>query len=424
MAAHHREWPDRLIISCLCIMIFTLPFSKSVVEICFATALALWALKKLFFRKGHTYPAYSFKQILSSQNLPIYLFVFACSISILHSASIALSVKGLFFKLLEGVLLYFIAAETISDRKKLNVVLAAIVLSILLISADGIFQFKTATGRDFLRNYTQAGRITASFSTSNGLGAWLTIMLPLVFGIIYTGKKQQPKKAIKFVLFLLAIILTICLVLTRSRGAWIGTVFAMIFFVMRKRNKVFLIVIAIVLAILLLTILYSISAQPSFKNDFLSSLKNNLVQVMLKTDIVRTHLWREAILIIRDFPVFGCGLNTYSIVAPRYKSALPEAGIYPHNSYLQMAAETGIVGLASFILVIISLFKTSIANMRKIKNTFYNNVLLGLLAGLFGFLVHSFFDVNFYALQLAILMWFIMGLIIAVQKIALKEEGA
>ena len=63
-------------------------------------------------------------------------------------------------------------------------------------------------------------------------------------------------------------------------------------------------------------------------------------------------------------------------------------------------------------------------NLRKIKSVFYKNILLSLLAGLFGFLVHSFFDVHFYALQLATLMWFIMGLIIAVQRIALKEESS
>lgn len=424
MAVYYRGWLDRLIISCLCIIIFTLPFSKSAVEICFAIALALWALKKIFFHEPHIYPAHSFKQILSSQNLPIYLFVFACFISILHSASIVLSVKGLFFKLLEGVLLYFIAAETISGRKKLSVILAAIVLSILLISADGIFQLKSESGRDFLRGYSGAGRITASFNTPNGLGGWITIMLPLVLGTACAGGNRWPNKLLTLILWPLAGVLSFGLVLTRSRGALIGTVFAMIFFAIYKRSRIFLIAVGAIVAILSFIILYSMNFQLSFMDDFLPSLKNNLVQVMLKMDIVRTHLWREALLIIRDFPVFGCGLNTYSIVAPIYKSALPEAGIYPHNSYLQMAAETGIVGLASFILVIISLFKTSIANMRKIKNTFYNNVLLGLLAGLFGFLVHSFFDVNFYALQLAILMWFIMGLIIAVQKIALKEEGA
>lgn len=61
--------------------------------------------------------------------------------------------------------------------------------------------------------------------------------------------------------------------------------------------------------------------------------------------------------------------------------------------------------------------------MRKIKNALYENILLGLLAGLFGFLTHSFFDVHFYALQLVNLMWFVMGLIIAVQKIALDSEN-
>jgi uncharacterized membrane protein YeaQ/YmgE (transglycosylase-associated protein family) len=87
-----------------------------------------------------------------------------------------------------------------------------------------------------------------------------------------------------------------------------------------------------------------------------------------------------------------------------------------------MAAETGITGLTCFVLVLAGLFITSLKNMRRAKNGFHGNILLGLLAGLFGFLVHSFFDVHFYAIQLVSLMWFIMGLIIAVQKIALKEE--
>src|SRR3989338_8198823 len=223
MAVHYREWLIGLIISCLCIIIFTLPFSKSAVEICFAIALALWGLKKIFFHEPHTYSTYSFKQILSSQNLPIYLFVFACFISILHSASIVLSVKGLFFKLLEGVLLYFIVADTISDRKKLSVILAAIVLSILLISADCIFQLKSESARDFLRNYPQAGRVTASFNTSNGLGGWITIMLPLLLGMACTWGNQWSKKLLTLMLCPLAVVLSLCLVLTHSRGALVGT---------------------------------------------------------------------------------------------------------------------------------------------------------------------------------------------------------
>ena len=81
----------------------------------------------------------------------------------------------------------------------------------------------------------------------------------------------------------------------------------------------------------------------------------------------RIVLWKEAIAIIKDHPFLGCGLNTYSIVAPKYKIA-EGGGIYPHNSYLQMAAETGLLGLGAFLWIIIILFRTSLSNLKKISN--------------------------------------------------------
>lgn len=440
------RWFDTIILVSLCVMIFTLPFSKSGVEVCFIIALTFWALKKILFHEPHASLINLFKKVFSGINLPIYLFVLTGFISVCYSVSIALSLKGFFFKLLEGVTLYFIVTETVSNRKKLDWILVTMILSMLLIGVDGIFQFMA--GWDFLRHYPNLGRISASFINPNGLGGWLTIMLPLAFSILWVVKNRQPKKVIKFALWILTGILILCLALSRSRGASVGLVFGMIFFIFViffvkvKKSKTFLIVLALILAVSLLAAPYFINAHTelarlikespginswddaaTFIKNFLFSVKKYLVPIMIEKDIVRTHLWREALLIIKDFPVFGCGLNTYSIVAPRYKSGLAEAGIYAHNSYLQMAAETGIVGLISFVLVIVSLFTISLMSLKNIKDSFYSGILLGLLVGLFGFLVHSFFDVNFYALQLATLMWFIMGLIIAVQRIALKEES-
>ena len=232
-------------------------------------------------------------------------------------------------------------------------------------------------------------------------------------------KPHDTKAITKGMMWILAFVLIFCLVLTRSEGAWVGFVFAMMFFIMLKNKRVFLVFVAILLTTLFIAVPFLVNMH-AFNKESIFAAKKHLVSFMLEKDIIRTNLWREALLIVRDFPVFGCGINTYSVVAPRYKSDAFVAGIYPHNSYLQMAAEIGIVGLASFIFVLAALFITALRNMRKIKDVFYSNILLGLLAGLFGFLVHSFFDVHFYALQLSILMWFIMGLIIAVQKIAIN----
>ena len=85
-----------------------------------------------------------------------------------------------------------------------------------------------------------------------------------------------------------------------------------------------------------------------------------------------------------------------------------------------MAAETGLLGLGAFLWIIATLFKTSLANLKKINDKFYGAILIGLLAGLFAFLCHSFVDVDLYSLPLRYLMWFVIGLIFAVQRIALS----
>lgn len=408
-------------------MIFTLPFSKSMAEISILVAFIFWILKRISDDRQGMSLADRFKPTKTGINLLIYIFVICGIISTVVSSAPLLSLKGLFSKLLKGIVLFFITTEVINSRKKLYLILTAMVLSMLFMSADGIYQI--VTGWDFLRHYGQDGRMTASFSCSNGFGGWIVIMSPLLLGIMFTGRNQRPKMIIKFIILVLTCSLIFCLLRTGSSGSLIGAFFAIIFFMMFKRDKTFLTSAIIILALLASIVSFFMYLSPDLpgllkaanKSGPIFSIKDIMVQVMLKIDVVRTNLWREAILIIRDFPLFGCGLNAYSVVAPAYKSGLSEAGIYPHNSYLQMAAEMGLIGLASFILIIIGLFRTSLTNMKKIKDNFFASVLLGLLAGLSGFFAHSFFDVNFYAFQLVNVMWFIMGLIIAVQEVALHE---
>jgi len=107
----------------------------------------------------------------------------------------------------------------------------------------------------------------------------------------------------------------------------------------------------------------------------------------------------------------GCGLNTYSEVAKNYKS-FEGGGIYPHNSYLQKAAEIGLLGIFAFIGILFIFFKTALRYLNQ-KRDF---LVLGLLSGILAFLVHAFFDTHLYSLQLVVLFWYMLGLTIAVIK--------
>jgi len=406
-------WLDRITVFSLYALIFTLPFSKSMVEIFFVAAAVSWAVKRWAGRRhGLSFVAY--RPVGDGLNLPIGIFISLGFLSTLTSVSLPLSLEGFFFKLLEGAMIFFIVAETINDNKRLNGMLFVMLFSMFLITVDGLVQL--ITGADFLRGHFLRGwRIQASFDNPNNFAAWLIMMTPIALMLMYhktlswvhSLKTRKWRGAvISLILCVITALLITCLALTYTRGAWIATVLALVFLAFLRSKKLLVLLIIVLLIVPFVT-------PEQMKDRALTVLHID------KMATKRPYIWQEALSIVKDFPLLGCGLNTYTIVAPRYK--LPGGGgHYPHNSYLHMAAESGLLGLGAFLWIILVLFRKALANLVKIKDGFHGAVLAGLLAGLFAFLAHSFVDTNFYSLQLGNLMWFIMGLIVAIQKIAEK----
>ena len=123
--------------------------------------------------------------------------------------------------------------------------------------------------------------------------------------------------------------------------------------------------------------------------------------------------WKRSFKIIKDYPLFGSGINTYALIAGGYSDGW---GGYPHNSYLQMTAEIGFMGVAVFLWMLFVLFRDSLRALKRIDTQKHRMLLFGFLTGLLGFLIHSFFDTNFYSVQLSSFMWVIMGVIVVLPK--------
>ncbi|MCI0408078.1 MAG: O-antigen ligase family protein, partial [Acidobacteria bacterium] len=59
----------------------------------------------------------------------------------------------------------------------------------------------------------------------------------------------------------------------------------------------------------------------------------------------RVAVWRKTAEIVRDFPILGTGVGTFQFVFPRYREATTTAFYdYAHSDYLQVLAETGLIG--------------------------------------------------------------------------------
>lgn len=386
---------DRLPTFFLYATVFFLPFSISLTEIFTGCLFVAWLIKRVTINTEGLSLFKRFLPIDTELNSPILIFLAAMVLSAVFSVSLPLSVKGLFLKVFKNIALFFICAEVVSDRKKIGQLLAVMGISAVLVSADAIVQF--ITGTDFIYNHVFKGELQGPFNNPNSLAGWLVVISILTITLAYFLRTMIYGR---IALWVLASILTLCLVLTYSRGAWIAFAVSMIILGIIKKGKFLLLIMAAAVVVYFLT--------PS-------AVKMHANTIFYKSEPGRISLWKEAFQIIEDFPVSGCGINTYAVCAPNYRIT-DGGGCYPHNCYLQMAAETGILGLSAFLYFIFRLFKISFAALRNMKDRFYDAVLSGLLMGLLGFLIHSFFDTDIYALQLGAFMWVIMGLVTALGK--------
>jgi O-antigen ligase len=118
---------------------------------------------------------------------------------------------------------------------------------------------------------------------------------------------------------------------------------------------------------------------------------------------------------VAENPLFGLGLNTYSLNFARFKPPDYEAQMYTHNSYVQMATESGLLGTGLFILFLAVLVFACAGRLLKRRDTDPSKVLgAALLAGVFGLLVNCLFDSVLQSTQLRTLFWSLLGAALAV----------
>jgi len=126
----------------------------------------------------------------------------------------------------------------------------------------------------------------------------------------------------------------------------------------------------------------------------------------------RMMIWQSAGKMIADNPVFGIGLGRFQEVYLEYQKYFPPylewAVPQPHNLYLAVWLQTGLLGLIGFILLV------SRATILLIKNKSRESaLLLGLLVL---YLLYGLFDTPFFKTDLAFSFWLIIALILTLPK--------
>lgn len=385
----------------LCLLIFWLPYSPAAIEISVVISFILWILKQIVKRKA--------TNVISSTplNRPIFFFVIICIFSALSSAFWQESLSNFLTKTLEWFIVYFLVTEAFTTRKQIYIVLGVFLFTLAATAIDSLIQYYWTYKDIFLGHVIEPGtRATAGFKSPNGLGAYLTVAIPLIFACFFKKNERLQYRLLFTFLFLLAIW---SLILTFSRGAWLAAFLGIIFFILLykfpQRRLEFYIVSGLLFLLLVLFTVFGII----LTNDM------HIAALRYDTAYWRLHVWEDTFKMIQDSPIFGHGINTFMHIFQEYRRDVGTNPTYAHNSYLQLVAEAGLLGLIAFLWIFVRLFRWFLSSVTiyGIKNDDFILLAMGLLSGIVAFLLQSFFDNHFYSLQLSIYLWFMVGLFVA-----------
>ncbi len=409
---------DQSLFICIVLLVMVLPVSIAGVSIFASLAAVLFLVKRIFaVRSGGRF----FGSIPDSVVISALAFFSICALSICFSEAPDLGIKALVAKIFQGIFLLFAVVDVVTTRRRVLCLFAAFGAAALLICVDGFWQL--GRGVDFLSgNILNHGRVASAMKHPNDLGAYLIFPVIVSLGILLWawfegGERSDFVRKIGMAAVLLFGVSLSIFGLTYSRGSWLGALVAVIVFVLTRKKYLWACLGFVLVFALFFSPRMAETRNVSFISDSAAQFQGLSFDKFSGSD--RLNMWKDASHIIKDHPVLGTGLNTYTRVIRRYSEFRK---LYAHNGYIQLTAELGFVGLAAFLWLLFSIGNTAFRNIILLKDPMALALMAGLFAAWIGFLVQSGLDTTFYSVQLSRLLWFVMGFLVAGSMVMGKDS--
>jgi len=347
----------------------------------------------------------------SFSNRPILLYLFIGLVSTFSAITLTKSVslnQGLlhFFRRVEYMSLFFVGFSFLKSLSQLSFLIRSILVTALLVALYGLgqqflgFPVITTTNSEFSKGLAltlgQNARINSTFAGHYDLAAYTVFPLLLILGLL-----SLPSTRYKPALLFLGLLVYWTLLLSASRVTFAAFYLVAFTFVWLIGKKVWI-------PLLMILAFFSVLVSPQLAGRYRQLIfpsahaqvpvdeqtADALVPVAEDRSFnIRLRAeWPRALRAFLKNPVLGTG---YSSV-----------GLAVDNDYLRALAETGILGLLAFLLVIIRFFKTTPIFRPSLESVF----ILAATLSLCSLLLNALFIDVFEASKIALLTWLTLGL--------------
>lgn len=312
-----------------------------------------------------------------------------------------------------GMSFVFALVNSIRSKEDLNGLISLLMLSALCVAAIGVLQFFTgvqmrAEWLDVENNPDIAARVYSVFLNPNILAEYLVLLTPVAVGLTWYTKRLKKK-----LLFTAATgVLLICLVMTMSRGGWVGICFAALAFVLMVDVRLILLGIPLGVAGLfflpakILERLLSIGSTVDSSNAY------------------RLKIWEITLRVIHDHFIGGVGFG-YAPFKQTFETYIRTMPIFhAHNTYLEIFAEMGIIGFVVFFIFLLTMLKHPILTLVRGEDKYYRYVAAGVISGIVGLFAHGLFEHVIYIPRIIFTFWIMVGLLLTMMRLRKREINA
>ncbi len=392
-------------------------------QILFLVYLALWLAQRLWRRRA----------LIKPQADPPLLAALVVIAVFASGAWTSQSLSGWLVEWLKWLAIAFLIwALSASVDDSWRWLVFAILVSAFANALLGLYIFAGGSGADHLLILGRYFRAFGTFGQPNPYGGFMGIALPLALmaawaqlARIWTGLRSRRRLqwlpvAAFSVSGLVSLVLAAALIASWSRGAWLGAAVAiMCMTIALPRRLIHGLALAAGIAILV-SAAWSVGLLPRSIVLRLTTAATDLISVSDVRGveitpanyavIERLAHWQAAMNMAEAAPLFGVGLGNYEVVYDDYRLLNWPAPLgHAHNLYLNMLAETGVVGLAAYLSFWAVAFRMT-WSLRRHPDAFSRSIAIGLLGSWVYVAIHSIFD-NLYVNNLFLHIGVLLGLL-------------
>ncbi len=307
-------------------------------------------------------------------HIPTYLVIALLALvsTMILSATVALNISDSLkeiSKWLEVIVVILLGSQYLRTRRQIWIIVALICLAGISQAFYGYIQaFFNLGPQSFIRDASL--RVYGTFDQPNPYAGYLNIPLSISLALTMLGHNW----IIRILSGLTAIILGVAEYLSQSRGGEIALAAAILFIVLVGMPSIRAFMRVLIVVFLSLSLAFLAGWFPAFVFDpvlrFLDVTQISFTNPTSQdySTVERLAHWIAGLHMFLDHPVLGVGIGNYPDAYPKYFITIFTTSLgHAHNYYINIAAETGSIGLIVFLLFLFAVFVAGGHSLRAIN---------------------------------------------------------